>query len=141
VYWGQVQSVAPFGFFIDIGLDVNGFMPVSEVASEKIKKPLSYLSQGDWLKVSLKEVNLEKKQFSLKRVKGFSSHYAHTSQKFRSQHKKQKGSQKTKSLKKKKPSHKFLAKDQKDKFKNSFSPSKEAFNNPFSELEKIKNKF
>ena len=145
VYWGQVQSVAPFGFFVDVGLDVNGFMPLSEVASEKIKRPLGYLSQGDWLQVSLKDINLDKNQFSLKRVKGFSSQpqsqpsYRSQKSKFSQKRQNQNPSQKKDSLKKKKSSSSFK-KGHKDKSKNLSSHSKEAFNNPFSELQKIKNK-
>ncbi len=116
VYWGQIQSVAPFGFFIDLGLDIHGFMPLKEIVSDQIKRPLSYLSRGDWLQVSLRKMDLEKKQFSLKRA--FVSKKALPKTSYKS------------SKKKKKP-----------KFSETSSRKhKEVFNNPFEQLQKLKGK-
>ncbi len=49
---GVVQSVKPYGAFIDIG-GVTGLLHVSQISHERIMNVDKYLSEGDKLKVSI----------------------------------------------------------------------------------------
>jgi hypothetical protein len=50
VVLGVVQSVKPYGAFIDIG-GVTGLLHVSQISHERIMNVDKYLSEGDKLKV------------------------------------------------------------------------------------------
>ena len=138
IYWGQIQSVTPFGFFIDLGIDTNGFIPLSAFISQGIKNPLKYLSQGDWMKVSLNKKDMEKRQFSLNAFfqgKSFHAHQkrdplykSHTQNKSKKSYKgKNQKKHHKKSRKKTKPTQKGFK-------------EKESFNNPFEALSQITKK-
>lgn len=63
-YTGTVKSLTSFGAFVDIG-GVDGLVHVSELSWNKIKHPSEVVSEGDVLKVYIKDINEETKKVSL----------------------------------------------------------------------------
>ncbi len=49
---GTVQSVKPYGAFVDIG-GVNGLLHISQISEERVSNVEAVLSEGDKLKVRL----------------------------------------------------------------------------------------
>ncbi len=55
-----VSNIEPYGAFVDLGNDIEGFLHVSEVSWDKdIKNPKDYLSVGDEIDVEVIEINPE----------------------------------------------------------------------------------
>jgi len=55
-----VSNIEPYGAFVDLGNDIEGFLHVSEVSWDKdIKNPKDYLSIGDEIDVEVIEINPE----------------------------------------------------------------------------------
>ncbi|MBQ7751933.1 MAG: bifunctional 4-hydroxy-3-methylbut-2-enyl diphosphate reductase/30S ribosomal protein S1 [Clostridia bacterium] len=63
-YSGVVKSVTSFGAFVDLG-GIDGLVHVSELSWNKIKHPSEVVSEGDVLKVYIKDLNPETKKISL----------------------------------------------------------------------------
>lgn len=63
-YSGVVKSVTSFGAFVDLG-GVDGLVHISELSWNKIKHPSEVVSEGDVLKVYIKDMNEETKKISL----------------------------------------------------------------------------
>lgn len=61
---GVVKSLVKFGAFVDIG-GVEGMIHVSELSWSRIKDPSEVVSVGDTVEVTIKGLNLEKKQIAL----------------------------------------------------------------------------
>ena len=67
----QVSNIEPYGVFVDLGNDVEGFLHVSEVSWDKnIKHPKDYLEVGQEIDVEIVEMDFEKQKLrvSLKNV-------------------------------------------------------------------------
>ncbi|HHD83264.1 MAG TPA: 30S ribosomal protein S1 [Campylobacteraceae bacterium] len=67
----QVSNIEPYGVFVDLGNDVEGFLHVSEVSWDKnIKHPKDYLEVGEEIDVEIVEMDFEKQKLrvSLKNV-------------------------------------------------------------------------
>jgi small subunit ribosomal protein S1 len=78
-----VSNIEPYGAFVDLGNDVEGFLHVSEISWDKnIKHPKDYLEVGQEIDVEIVEMDFEKKKLrvSLKQIlpkpfEGFSREY------------------------------------------------------------------
>ncbi len=78
-----VTNIEPYGAFVDLGNDVEGFLHVSEISWDKnIKHPKDYLEINQEIDVEIVEMDFEKKKLrvSLKNVlpkpfEGFSKEY------------------------------------------------------------------
>jgi small subunit ribosomal protein S1 len=63
---GTVKNITPFGFFVSLEPGVEGLVHISEVFWGNIKKDLkSVVEVGDEVKVTVKEINKEKRTLSL----------------------------------------------------------------------------
>jgi small subunit ribosomal protein S1 len=55
-----VSNIEPYGAFVDLGNDIEGFLHVSEISWDKdIKNPKDYLNVGDEIDVEVIEINPE----------------------------------------------------------------------------------
>jgi len=78
-----VSNIEPYGAFVDLGNDVEGFLHVSEISWDKnIKHPKDYLEVNQEIDVEIVEMDFEKKKLrvSLKQIlpkpfEGFSREY------------------------------------------------------------------
>jgi small subunit ribosomal protein S1 len=64
VYDGVVSSVTPFGAFVNIG-GVEGLVHVSRLSKSRVDNPGDVVKKGDKLKVTVAEVDREKRKLSL----------------------------------------------------------------------------
>ncbi len=67
----QVSNIEPYGVFVDLGNDVEGFLHVSEISWDKnIKHPKDYLEVGEEIDVEIVEMDFEKQKLrvSLKNI-------------------------------------------------------------------------
>lgn len=64
-YAGVVTNVTSFGVFVDIGIDQDGLVHISELTESLAKNPFDTLFPGDRVTVFVSSVNAEKKQISL----------------------------------------------------------------------------
>lgn len=64
VYDGVVSSVTPFGAFVNIG-GVEGLVHVSRLSRSRVDNPADVVKKGDKLKVTIAEVDREKRKLSL----------------------------------------------------------------------------
>jgi small subunit ribosomal protein S1 len=67
----EVSNIEPYGVFVDLGNDIEGFLHVSEISWDKnIKHPQDYLKVGDELDVEIVEIDFQdrKLRVSLKNL-------------------------------------------------------------------------
>lgn len=64
-YAGVVTNVTSFGAFVDLGIDQDGLVHISELTNALAKNPFDSLFPGDPVTVFVAGVNEEKKQISL----------------------------------------------------------------------------
>ncbi len=64
VFEGVVSSVTTFGAFVNIG-GVEGLVHVSRLSRSRVEKPSEVVKKGDKLKVTVSEVDREKRKLSL----------------------------------------------------------------------------
>lgn len=64
-YPGVVTNVTSFGAFVDLGIDQDGLVHISELSDALAKNPFDSLFPGDSVTVFVTAVNEEKKQISL----------------------------------------------------------------------------
>ena len=62
---GTIRNVTGFGFFVDIGVEINGLVYLSEITNQFIQDPHPYGKPGDIVKVKVINVDLDKKRISL----------------------------------------------------------------------------
>jgi len=62
---GTVRNVIDFGVFVDIGVHQDGLVHISQVCNRKIKHPSEIVKVGDVVKVSVLEVDENRKRISL----------------------------------------------------------------------------
>lgn len=65
VLTGKVTRLARYGAFVDIGVERDGLVHVSEMAQGYVKDPSEYVSVGEEIKVRVVSVNLRKNQIEL----------------------------------------------------------------------------
>ncbi len=66
-----VSNIEPYGAFVDLGNDIEGFLHISEISWDKnIKHPKDYIKEGDEIDVEVIEINPEERRLrvSLKNV-------------------------------------------------------------------------
>jgi uncharacterized protein len=62
---GRVSNVTPFGAFVDIGLQQDGLVHLSEMSNRYVRDPFEVLQPGDLVTVKVLSVDPDKKQISL----------------------------------------------------------------------------
>lgn len=62
---GTIRNVAGFGFFVDLGVEINGLVHISEIADHYVSDPHTVGKPGDIVKVKVKEVDLKRNRISL----------------------------------------------------------------------------
>ncbi len=65
---GVVKRVTDFGAFVDIGVGRDGLVHVSEMSTGRITRPSDVVSQGDKVRVWIKELDREKNRISLSMI-------------------------------------------------------------------------
>lgn len=54
-----VSNIEPYGAFVDIGNDIEGFLHISEISWDKnIKNPHDFIKEGDEIEVEIIEINM-----------------------------------------------------------------------------------
>ena len=69
---GTIRNVTGFGFFVDIGVEKDGLVYLSEITNKYITDPHPYGKPGDIIKVRVLAVDVKKNRISLsmKNIKG-----------------------------------------------------------------------
>ena len=62
---GTVRNVIDFGVFVDIGVHQDGLVHISQVCNRKLRHPSEVVQVGDIVKVSVLEVDENRKRISL----------------------------------------------------------------------------
>lgn len=62
---GTVRNVVDFGAFVDIGVEEDGLVHISEMSREFVKDPLAVVSAGKIVEVMVLKVDLERKRIAL----------------------------------------------------------------------------
>jgi len=62
---GKVTRLTKYGVFVDIGVERDGLVHVSELASGYVKDPAEYVSEGEEIEVQVVSVDLRKRQIEL----------------------------------------------------------------------------
>lgn len=62
---GTVRNVTAFGFFVDLGVEINGLVHISELADHFVSDPHTVGKPGDIVKVRIKDVDLKRNRISL----------------------------------------------------------------------------
>lgn len=63
---GTVESLQPYGAFVDLGNGLSGLVHISQICEKRIKKPSEVLSVGDRVKVKVTAVKDGKLSISIK---------------------------------------------------------------------------
>lgn len=71
VLTGTVRNVVDFGAFVDIGVQQDGLVHISELSDRYVKHPLDVVSVGQSVKVRVLQVDVERQRISLS-MKGVS---------------------------------------------------------------------
>ncbi len=66
---GKVETIQPYGAFIDLGDGVSGLLHVSQISEKRIKTPDEVLKVGDTVKVKVIKTEDKKISLSIKAVK------------------------------------------------------------------------
>ncbi len=62
---GTIRNVIDFGAFVDIGVQQDGLVHISELSSKYVKHPMDIVSVGDIVEVKILEVDIDKNRISL----------------------------------------------------------------------------
>lgn len=65
---GRVESLMPYGAFVDLGDGLSGLVHVSQISQKRIKEPSDVLKVGDTVKVKILNTNNNKISLSIKAV-------------------------------------------------------------------------
>lgn len=65
---GKVESIMPYGAFVDLGDGLSGLVHVSQISQKRIKTPADVLKVGDAVKVKVLNTNNNKISLSIKAV-------------------------------------------------------------------------
>ena len=63
---GVVESLQPYGAFVDLGNGLSGLVHLSQICEKRIKKPSEVLTVGDKVKVKVTAVKDGKLSLSIK---------------------------------------------------------------------------
>ena len=67
---GHVESLMPYGAFVDLGDGLSGLVHISQISQKRIKKPSEVLHVGDAVKVKVLNTNNNKISLSIKEAAG-----------------------------------------------------------------------
>ena len=67
---GRVESLMPYGAFVDLGDGLSGLIHISQISQKRIKKPSEVLHVGDAVKVKVLNTNNNKISLSIKEAEG-----------------------------------------------------------------------
>lgn len=62
---GTIRNVVEFGFFVDIGVEINGLVHITEISDKRVNNVHQFGKPGDIIKVKVKEVDLKRNRISL----------------------------------------------------------------------------
>ncbi len=62
---GTIRNVVEFGFFVDIGVEINGLVHITEISDKRVNNVHQFGKPGDIIKVKVKEVDLTRNRISL----------------------------------------------------------------------------
>lgn len=62
---GTIRNVTGFGFFVDLGIEINGLVHISEIADHFVKDPHEEGKPGDIIKAKVLDVDLKRNRISL----------------------------------------------------------------------------
>ena len=65
VLTGKVESLMPYGAFVDLGNDISGLVHISQVSNKFIKHPSEVVAVGDVVKVAVLDVDQKRSRLSL----------------------------------------------------------------------------
>lgn len=65
IYEGTIRNITQFGFFVDLGIEINGLVYIKDISSTSVNDPHDYGKIGDIIKVKVINVDLERKRISL----------------------------------------------------------------------------
>ena len=65
---GKVESLQPYGAFVDLKDGMSGLVHISQICQKRIKKPSEVLAIGDVVKVKVLNTNEGKISLSIKAV-------------------------------------------------------------------------
>ena len=65
---GKVESLMPYGAFVDLGGGLSGLVHISQISQKRIKNPSEVLKEGDTVKVKVLNTNNNKISLSMKAV-------------------------------------------------------------------------
>ena len=65
---GKVESLQPYGAFVDLGDGLNGLVHISQICQKRIRKPSEVLSVGDVVKAKVLNTNDGKISLSIRAV-------------------------------------------------------------------------
>ena len=65
VLTGKVESLMPYGAFVDLGNDISGLVHISQVSNKFIKHPSEVVAVGDVVKVAVLDVDQKRGRLSL----------------------------------------------------------------------------
>lgn len=65
---GKVESLMPYGVFVDLGGGLSGLVHISQMSQKRIKNPSDIVSAGDTVKVKVLNTNNNKISLSMKAV-------------------------------------------------------------------------
>lgn len=63
---GRVESLQPYGAFVDLGDGLSGLVHISQISQKRIKKPSEVLKEGDQVRVKVLNTNDGKISLSIK---------------------------------------------------------------------------
>ena len=65
---GKVESLMPYGVFVDLGGGLSGLVHISQMSQKRIKAPSEVVAAGDTVKVKVLNTNNNKISLSMKAV-------------------------------------------------------------------------
>ena len=65
---GKVESLMPYGAFVDLGGGLSGLVHISQISQKRIKNPSEVLKVGDTVKARVLNTNNNKISLSMKAV-------------------------------------------------------------------------
>ena len=63
---GKVESLMPYGAFVDLGDGISGLVHISQISQKRIKTPAEVLKVGDTVKVKVLNTNNNKVSLSIR---------------------------------------------------------------------------
>ena len=63
---GTVESLMPYGAFVDLGDGISGLVHISQISQKRIAKPSEVLTVGQKVKVKILNTNDQKVSLSMK---------------------------------------------------------------------------